>query len=400
VYTLAPAGSILIYVGYLFDVRALIFVGVLVLLVGTPALVQRLRRSGLPRLRPLGIAILAAVAVGLLIPVGVKELQPCGLLDQALERSPCLARIDQRVQQGDLRYSPDGSRLAVIAEGRATLYDTQTGRRLARYGSPDERVRAITFAPAAGGFALGLLDGRIQRYDATGTLLQTWQAHSEPGFVLLDFTPDGTRIVSAAGSEATLWDGAGTALARIVLPAPLETAALASGAPLTLIGAVADGNVLVQPLAADTAPTRYAAHPQRVSAVAAHPLEAMFATAGGDSTIKLWDLRTGDLLHTLSDGPRVIAELAFAGDGHRLVSGASDGTVQFWSVSGGALQETFLEQPGQIEALALHPAGASISVGVAPGLVDRVERRPNSGIRIEGQSVRAAEVVIWRIGAE
>ena len=59
-----------------------------------------------------------------------------------------------------------------------------------------------------------------------------------------------------------------------------------------------------------------------------------------DRTIKLWDVRTGQLLRLFEGNAAPIFGLAFSPDGRRLASASADGTVKLWDVETG--QEALL----------------------------------------------------------
>jgi WD40 repeat protein len=60
------------------------------------------------------------------------------------------------------------------------------------------------------------------------------------------------------------------------------------------------------------------------------------ATAGADETARIWNVETGELLHTLKSHTAVVQCVAFAPDGKTLVSGSRDATAVVWDAETGA----------------------------------------------------------------
>jgi WD40 repeat protein len=57
----------------------------------------------------------------------------------------------------------------------------------------------------------------------------------------------------------------------------------------------------------------------------------ILASGGEDNSIKLWDVRSGKELRTLS-GPKT-SDIAFSPDGRTLAFGGDDGTIRMWDIS-------------------------------------------------------------------
>ena len=58
----------------------------------------------------------------------------------------------------------------------------------------------------------------------------------------------------------------------------------------------------------------------------------VLASGGKDGTIRLWNVRAGELLHTLSGHTAWVYSLAFSPEGKFIASGSRDGTVLLWNV--------------------------------------------------------------------
>src|SRR5439155_10062802 len=57
------------------------------------------------------------------------------------------------------------------------------------------------------------------------------------------------------------------------------------------------------------------------------------ASAGEDSTVKVWDSDTGGLLLNLRGHTGLVSSVAFSPDGRSLISGSHDHTAKVWDVT-------------------------------------------------------------------
>lgn len=73
-------------------------------------------------------------------------------------------------------------------------------------------------------------------------------------------------------------------------------------------------------------------HAGTVTTVAFSPNGKILASGGADQRVRLWDLATGQHLHTFSNHTSKISAVAFVRD-DMLVSGSSDGTVFIWDLN-------------------------------------------------------------------
>jgi WD40 repeat protein len=196
-------------------------------------------------------------------------------------------------------FSPDGTHL-VTADDALRVWDTATWQEVRRPSLP-VFATSLAFSPDGTRLAVGTVVGGslfaggpppetvvYVLESGTFTVLHTLRGHRS----LVEgvaFSPDGTRLATAAGLVIEVWD-------------------LSTGQPSF-------------PLKGHTAPA---------TGVAFHPKGSRLVSAGRDGCVRLWDLLTGQEILTLKGHTGAVWALAFNREGSRLVSSSEDGTVKVW----------------------------------------------------------------------
>ncbi len=238
--------------------------------------------------------------------------------------------------------SPDGNTLASASggwgedpafDGRIRLWDVATGDTLhtltghTRY----ERV-SVSFSPD--GQTLASASGDLRLWDvATGDLLRTLTGHTEDVYSVL-FSPDGKTLVSASRQEIRLWDVATGDTLRTLT-------GHTGGVQVLSVSLSPDGNTL-----ASAGSDAWGGHNSTRS----------------DGRIRLWDVRTGDLLRTLTGHTRGVYSVAFGPDGKTLASGGyhHDSAIRLWDVRTGDLLGTLTGHDGEVYSVAFSPDGKTL----------------------------------------
>jgi WD40 repeat protein len=195
------------------------------------------------------------------------------------------------------------------------------------------------------------------------------------------FSPDGTRIVTAGGSqsepfEAKVWDArTGILLFDLKgLPPKLEGINI----PVVCMAFSADSKRIVTAGSDNTARVYDATtgalqlqlkHAREVSCAAFSPDGTRIVTGGWDETMKVWDASTGKALGELKGHRHAVTKVSYSADGARILTGGLDQAVRVWDAKTGRV---LLEAKGVMGdennvAVALSPDGQRIVAGRRDG---------------------------------
>ena len=263
---------------------------------------------------------LFSILLALLISL---PLMNCGLPPGSMEaplddpqQEPQQARLPDEVKGNtqkhrihDIAYSPDGTKLAVVAGNGIWIYDAQTGQELAQCAGHIDTVFRIAFRPDGETLAsvAGGQDQTIRMWDVhTGKNLRIFKY---PACWDVAFSPDGKTIVCGGSSHK------------------------------------------VHLLDADTGKhirtfTGHKGYDYHIQNVAFSPDGKTIAgMAGSSGTVILWDANTGKLLRTFTGrtkGMGFVSLLTFSPGGKMIASGYHS-HISLWDVHTGKRLQTITD---------------------------------------------------------
>ena len=314
----------------------------------------------------------------------------------------------------DAAFSADGQCVAMLDhEGAVRVWNTSTCRMIARArslsspsGGPDVH-KALAMSADGRHVAWSTGDTRIHLYDVASRQLRPPLAGHSETVGALAFSPDGTRLASAAlfdEPRIRIWDvergqpllelpalGAPSEPQSHGAPCPsfafigpgarlvwldgeaLRTQELSTGASTSLsVGAVRsqaalcaspDGTCIVAREAhalrtwnLDTGLPDDArdSHSQPVRSVALSADGTRAATSDDSGSVRIWDVAFGQSLGQLALSS-CRGCLRFSPDGRWLAVGTSEGQVHLWSCGEGRVLHSFPTHPARLEALVFSP---------------------------------------------
>ncbi len=259
------------------------------------------------------------------------------LKNGALEDRPII--LPQDSMRFALAFSPDGNRLVCGGDHSLTLWSCGTAGHSLLARTDGMTYRCIAFSPDGSTLALGCDDGSVRLLD--GETAQEWavlRGHSDV-VRSLAFSPDGANLVSSGQDrQILLWDATdGTRIRSLSHPGPnpVQVVAFSPRGDQIAVGEVSGSPsdiVLIDPKTGDIR-SRLTGHSAGVNALTFSPDGQTLASAGGDRTIKLWNLEERKERVTLSDGVGCVRSISFSPSGEWLAYAGSDLTIKLWHMS-------------------------------------------------------------------
>ena len=240
--------------------------------------------------------------------------------------------LPEKANVYDIKYSPDGTHLAVAGDFGIFFYDTRKIEKPVKITGNTGSAWNIAFCPDKNILASASPNATIRLLDTnTGQLLRTLKGriHKEDKKLWIwgvSYSPDGNTIISrhneVEDSTIRVWD--------------VDTGKLLH----TLTG-----------------------HTKQIRHIVFSPDGRIIAAGSEDKTLCMWNVATGKLLHTLSGHMHYVNSVAFSPDGSTIASVSSDKTLRLWSVKTGQFLRTLKHKNERsfMSSVAYSPDGETIA---------------------------------------
>ena len=280
-----------------------------------------------------------------------------------------------------LTFSPDGLRLAGAGvDGTIRFYDVKAQQHIANIvGHSGHRKLSLAFSQDC-----SILAGVGQLWDLKTGLPKLAMAPHLVGYssnAFDTFSPD-RKLLASAHQEDIFLSYTETGVFRTILKGHLNQVRCITFSP--------DGKILAsggseQSSGGNQRPTTIrlwnvltgelintlTGHTDGVSCIAFSPDGKTLASGGGDSTIRFWDPHTGQHKTTLSGHTGPVVCIAFAPDGKTLASTTGytsyrrvpnpDNAIWLWELNTGKHKETYLGHTEEVNSIAFSPDGKTIA---------------------------------------
>ena len=239
----------------------------------------------------------------------------------------------------DVKFSPDGNRLAVATDIGIWIYDAHTGAEIVLIKVQPRGIQTaytIAFAPDSKTLAVGnwILDGAVELWDATAGKRLAILKENIGSVKKLEFSADGRMLACASWAkrvEYYMWE---VATGREILHfTKAQDVILANKGALVLSQnphLVASTNMdTVRIWDVATEELRHTLKDSSNGETLAFSPDGK-TLAGGGIAIRLWATETGNALSKLNGHTRLVEAITFSPDGKILASGDASGKIILW----------------------------------------------------------------------
>lgn len=289
-------------------------------------------------------------------------------------------------------WHPDGGLLASASKDNTIrIWDSESQQHVATLVGHTNRVRGIAWRADGSQLASASYDNsiRLWKIDANRPLPSTIEAsdvlsNDEEDAFTVAWSPDGQWLASAGrGGALRLWNV--HTLENVITlppnPAAGEINKVAwnpAGTHLAL--AVDEGAVHIWSLADMLSdPAQSGAQPLILSGHHSYVLDVTWrsdgeqlASASTDSTIRIWNARTGQQLDMLTGHQLDVNSVDWSADDRHLLSGSSDTTIRMWDIDEGTSEIILTGHQNWVTDARWHPEGGQYDL--ASGSADDTVR--------------------------
>lgn len=229
-------------------------------------------------------------------------------------------------------FSADGaSVLTGSNDGKARLWDTQSGKLIKVLEGHTEAVSVAAFSPNGEFVLTGSIDGTAKLWNLeSGDTIRAFRGH-EDFIVSLAFSPDGTSMVTASHDQtAILWD-------------------------------VQSGDTI----------RAFRGHDAPLVSVAFSPDGERILTGSAEKAPKLWDVQSGKSIESFTGYSDWVNMATFSPSGRFILTGREDATAQLWDLQLGSVTQSFKGHQGESKSAAFSLKEEFVLTGSYDG-ADRV----------------------------
>jgi WD40 repeat protein len=285
-----------------------------------------------------------------------------------------------------LAFHPTEPWLATGAYGRVTVWDVKSGQPVRTLTSVLGAVNDLRFSPDGRRLAVAggqpSAKGDLRLFSVPGWKLDAVLAGHDDVVAGVSFRPDGAKLASASYDRTLrIWNLANHKAERVLTShSDFVTSVAWSPDGKLLTSGSKDRSVRLVDAESGASAFTFSDRNEDVLAVAYSPDGKSVVSAGLEPNLSWWSTETGARLRTVGGHSGAVHDLAFSRDGKLLASAGADGTLKLWNGSSGGLARS-IPAGSLVYSVALNPDGKLVAAGCFDGMVrlfDTATGRPRA----------------------
>ncbi|KAL5639390.1 hypothetical protein ACGC1H_006784 [Rhizoctonia solani] len=276
-----------------------------------------------------------------------------------------------------IAFSPDSTRIASgSSDGTIRLWDPRQGTLSDDVlKSHSDAVSSVAFSPSGQHIASCSYDGTVRLWDVCDNLPVAGGASlgsHDKKVTSLAFSSDGARVVTGSVDRtARVWDIHHANMTPVIFKEHDGAIWSVTFSPddsfVASTGGSGDDTIRLwnsSTGASISAPLM--GHTDEVLSVAISPDGTNLTSGSRDKTLRVWDLKSKELLRVLEGHTRTVWSVVYSRDGTKLASSSSDGTILVWGLQNDPTitSPTKINTPSAwVSSVAFSPDGDFIASG-------------------------------------
>ncbi|KAJ3339231.1 hypothetical protein HDU83_007722 [Entophlyctis luteolus] len=238
--------------------------------------------------------------------------------------SPCLRTLEgHRAVVYSVALTQDGLQIVTASEDMSVrIWETETGRLLQVLRGHTGVAHSVGVTPDGRRIVTGSADGTAKAWVARGgRLLRTFDVHRSVVYAVA-IVADGSAIVTGSADKiARIWN--------------VET-----------------GDI-IQSFEGHVGWVRSVAILMKSATTPGVSNTGIVVTGSSDKSARIWDAKTGELIHKLEGHRGTVYSVAITNDGANIATGSADRTAKLWDAGTGKLLRTFVGHKGTVYSVSV-----------------------------------------------